>query len=475
MGTAALATVPGLLVSPAASQLAPPPPRARFASPHQSTCPVLASATRTRARRGDYGDFGPGDYGWGTDVVTTTLTTHVTDHDPEVTTTVWTTLGVPASETTGSVVWVTVYEGPSTTLTLTPQVVTATVFPTSTSLATSTIVEARTTYETQTTLTTATVPALSTTVAGPSSSSSSETLPTTPPPWLTLSSTATPTTSATTRTRSTSSAANPSAPAAPAEADCQPGDENEREPGLFNLTKEQALTLFVAGIYALGILISWNLFGIRHLLYPFKSFTALVHESGHVVGILVSGQPLHRCTIDPNVGGATNTVPGRTLRAPGLYGGQVTSVVFGGLAVFAGFSTLASKYASLVVMALWLPVIGLQANILSMLVCVWPLALLIAIWFIESARGLRFYILFLGVLSTFYIVWDTMDDFLHRKRNECCVVMLESNTAVPAFVWFLVWLAISCVVVVGCILGALALFRQTEHGMYCEGQTFAPT
>jgi len=28
-------------------------------------------------------------------------------------------------------------------------------------------------------------------------------------------------------------------------------------------------------------------------------------------------------------------------------------------------------------MALWLPVIGLQANILSMLVCVWPLALLV--------------------------------------------------------------------------------------------------
>ena len=177
-------------------------------------------------------------------------------------------------------------------------------------------------------------------------------------------------TSPSTRARSTSSAAEPTATAVPSGSDCRPGDEDEREPGLFDLTKEQALTLFVAGICAsiflctssriyantgsclvadaLGILISWNLFGIRHLLYPFKAFTALIHESGHVVGILVLGQPLHRCTIDPNVGGATHTVPGRTLRAPGLYGGQVASVVFGALAVFAGFDTLASKYASLV-------------------------------------------------------------------------------------------------------------------------------
>ncbi|GAA5904949.1 hypothetical protein JCM8208_007234 [Rhodotorula glutinis] len=473
MSTGALAAASSLLAPHGSSPLAAPPPRASFASPHQSTCAVLASAPRTGPRRRDYDDFGPGDYGWGTDIVTTTLTTHVTEHDPELSTTVWTTLGVPASETAGSVVWVTVYEGSSTTLTLTPQVVTVTLFPTSTSLATSTVVEPHTTYETQTALTTATVHASSTLVVGPPSSTSSETLPTTPPPWLSLSSS--PTTSTTTRTRSTSSAGSPSATSAPSESDCAPGDENEREPGLFDLTKEQALTLFVAGIYALGILISWNLFGIRHLLYPFKALTALVHVSGHVVGILVSGQPLHRCTIDPNVGGATHTVPGRTLHAPGLYGGQLTSVVFGGLAVFAGFSTLASKYASLVIMALWLVVIGLQSNVLSMVVCVWPLVLLVGIWFIESARGLRFYVLFLGVMSSFYIVWDTMDDFLHRKQNECCVVMLESNTAVPAFAWFLTWLAISCVVLVGCILGALALFRQTEHGMYCQGQTFAPT
>ncbi|TNY21754.1 peptidase M50B-like-domain-containing protein [Rhodotorula diobovata] len=440
---------------------------------------LAAPSSLLAAPSGDNGEFGPGDWGWGTDIVTTTLTTDATAHDPELTTTVWTTLGVPgASETTHGTVWVTVYEGSETTLTLTPHVVTLTLSPTSTSLETSTVVEAQTTYETQTALTTTTLQVSSTLAVGPPSATStpSETLPTTPPPWLTLS-----TATSATRTRSSSSA-RPTAAAAPSQSDCEPGDEDEREPGLFSPTEEQALTLLVAGIYALGILVAWNLFGIRHLLYPFKSLTCLVHESGHLVGLLLSAQPLHRFTIDPNLGGATHTVPhpGRTLRPPGLFLGQVASVVFGGLAVFAAFDPLASKYASFVastpvIMALWLAVIALQANALSRLVCVWPLALLVGIWFIDHASGLRFYVLFLGVMSSFYIIWDTMDDFLHRKQNECCVVMLESNTAVPAFVWLVTWLVTSCAVLAGCVLGALALFRHTEHGMYCRRQGFAPT
>ncbi|BGP38218.1 hypothetical protein JCM10449v2_002147 [Rhodotorula kratochvilovae] len=362
-----------------------------------------------------------------------------------------------------------------TTLTLTPQVVTYTLFPTSTALETQTVVEHQTTYETQTALTTSTLQVSSTLVIVPppsSASTSSGTLPTTPPPWLTLSTSSS--TSPSIRTR-TSSSSSPTATAAPSQSDCQPGDGDEAEPGLFSLTDEQRLTLFVAGIYVVGILLTWNLWGVRVLLYPFKSFTCFIHESGHVLGLLVAGQPLHRFTIDPNRGGASYTIPGRVLRPPALYGGQVFSVVFGGLMVFAAFNTLASKYASFIIMALWLAVIGLQANALSMLNCAWPLGLLIGIWFIDHARGLRFFILFLGVMSSFYIVWDTMDDFFHRKQNECCVVMLESNTAVPASIWFLVWLLISLAVLTGCILGTLALFRQMENGMYCQGQTFAPT
>ncbi|GAA5999404.1 M50 family metallopeptidase [Rhodotorula paludigena] len=452
-----------------------------------STGCLPATTLRAPRRRGEYDDsFGPGDYGWGTDIVTTTLTTDVTEYYHPEPTTVWTTWGEPITSTpTHGVVWVTVYEGmPSsgseTTVTLNPpEVITYTFYPTTTILDTSTIVQEQTTFATSTLLTTETREVSSTVAVTHSPTptlASSETFPTTPPPWLTLTTTeSTETGDDATSTRTSTSSSAGATASSDARSVCQPGDEDQEEPGLFGLTDEQRLTLFVAGIYSIGITLMWNLWGVRWLFYSFKSFTAFIHESGHVVGLLVSSQPLYRFTIDPNLGGATYTTPGRRLKAPAMYLGQVFSIVFGGAMVFTGFSTLASKYASFVVMALWLPVIGLQRNLLSMLNCAVPLGLLIGTWFIDHARGLRFYNLFIGILSSFYIVWDTMDDFFHRKQNECCVVMLESNTAKPAAVWFMAWLVVSLVVLSGCILGAIALFRQTEYGMYCEGQAFAPT
>ncbi|GAA5926776.1 hypothetical protein JCM10213_002446 [Rhodosporidiobolus nylandii] len=440
--------------------------------------------------RGGEEDFGPGDYGWGTDLTTRTVYVDATSYSSS--TTVYT-----------------VYEGVDTTLTLTPNVATFTLFPTATRYETSVIVKQQTTTETRTSVYTATIDASTvTTIALPAetvtvepepttatvssstaeTSSSSGTLPTTPPPWLTLSS------APSTRTTRTSTEASHPTQAVPARSSCLPRDEREREPGLFSPTHEQAATLYVMAIYVVGVTVAWNLWGLRVLLYGFKSFTVFLHESGHVLGITLSGQPLYRFTIDPNAGGASHTTPGRRLTPLGLFLGQVFSIVFGGLLIFTGFNTLASKYASFIIMVLWLPVIAFQANILSMLVCAASLALLVGIWrarlrlarsgrlltsfprrFIEHATALRYYVLFLGVLSSFYIVWDTMDDFFHRKRNECCVVMLESNTAVAAMVWFATWLLLSLLVVTGFILGGLAYWRQTEHAMYCQGQSFAPT
>ncbi|GAA6034195.1 hypothetical protein JCM8097_003774 [Rhodosporidiobolus ruineniae] len=393
-----------------------------------------ASEGEELARRGGDDEWGPGDYGWGIDA----------------------------------------------TITLTPDVATFTFLPTATVFETSVVVQEETTFQTLTSTftaivqastattlvlppdtTTATAPQETVTVdesssIGSSSGSSSETLPTTPPPWLTL-----------TTSTSISTASSPSSSptrAASAESACLPGDADQKEPGLFDPTHEQATTLYVMAIYLVGITVAWSLWGLRVLLYGFKSFTVLIHEAGHVLGIMLSGQPLYRFTIDPNAGGVTHTVPGRRLTALGLYLGQVFSILFGGVTVFVGFDTLASKYASFIIMAFWLPVIAFQANLPTRLVCVASLGLLIGIWFIDHATGLRYYLLFLGIMSSFYM-----------KQNECCCVMLESNTAVPAMVWFATWFLVSLVVLIGFNLGALAYWRQSSHSMYCQGQSFAPT
>ncbi|PRQ74063.1 Peptidase M50B-like-domain containing protein [Rhodotorula toruloides] len=423
-----------------------------------------------------------------------TLTTDITNFGAPPVETEYTTWGVTETRT-AKVVEVTVYEGFGTTITLTPQVVTYTLVPTSTELQVSTIVDSQTTYITSTAVRTLTLASSATVIASPPSSTrtSSETLPTTPPPWLTL------TTSTSTRPASSTSSSRPAkstSTTASSASDCQPGEADERVPGLFSPTEEQAWTLIAAAISIVGITIAWNLWGLRWLLYSFKSYTVFVHESGHLLGLLLSGQRLYRFTIDPNTGGATHTVPGTLLRPPSLFLGPLFSLFFGSGLVFAAFDTRAAKYASFVVGVGWVPVVALQGNWVSRVNCALPVGLLIGFWFIDHAYPLRFYILFIGVMSLFYVVWDTMvrsrslrrawrwtsderyraqDDFFHRKQNECCVVMIESNTAVSATLWFGLFFTLSCLAFVGVMLGGLAYWRETGRAMYCEAQAFLPT
>ncbi|BGP30332.1 hypothetical protein JCM10296v2_002086 [Rhodotorula toruloides] len=408
-----------------------------------------------------------------TDIVTKTLTTDVTNFSPPAVETEYTTWGVTETHT-AKVVEVTVYEGFGTTITLTPQVVNYTLFPTSTELQVSTIVDSQTTYITSTAVRTLTLASSATVIAHPPSSTrnSAETLPTTPPPWLTL------TSSSSSRTASSTSSprsAEPTSTAALNASDCQSGEVDERVPGLFSPTEEQAWTLIAASISIVGITIAWNLWGLRWLLYSFKSYTVFVHESGHLLGLLLSGQRLHRFTIDPNTGGATHTVPGTLLRPLSLFLGPLVSLFFGAGLVFAAFDTRAAKYASFVVGVLWVPVVALQGNWVSRVNCLLPIGLLTGFWFVDHAYPLRFYILFIGVISLFYVVWDTMDDFFHRKQNECCVVMIESNTAVSATLWFGLFFLMSCLAFVGVVLGGLAYWKETGRAMYCEAQAFLPT
>ncbi|GAA5896223.1 hypothetical protein JCM5296_007266 [Sporobolomyces johnsonii] len=478
-----------------------------WCTPNPSEEEAQDGARRERQRREDDGTFGPGDYGWGTDITTTTIVVETTNYEPQVTT-VFTTWGVEVTSVqTGEAVTISVYEGEGTTITLTPNVVTYTLFPTSTEFQTFTVTDSQTTYETTTAVFTSTAQASTTTEIPPqtittteqsaseASSTSSETLPTTPPPWLTVTSSTSTASSQSSHGSKTTSTTQPT-PTIAVQSDCLPGSAHQNVPGLFNLTHDQTITLYVMAIYLVGITIAWNLFGIRLALYGFKSFTVFVHESGHAVGFLFSGLRLWRFTIDPNQGGATHTTPGKPMTPLALFFGQVFSIVFGGAMIFCGFDTLASKVASFVIMACWIPVIWFQTHLFSRLNCLATLGLLIGIWFIDHATGLRYVVLFFGVMSSFYIVWDTIDDLFHRKQHECCVVMIESHTAVPArsedipprywqgqvtertlrsTAWFALWLLATIVVVVGCILAALAVWRQTPHGMYCQGQSLAPT
>lgn len=86
--------------------------------------------------------------------------------------------------------------------------------------------------------------------------------------------------------------------------------------------------------------------------------------------------------------------------------------------------------------------------------------MLVGFWFIEHAYYLRFYVLFIGVMSALYSLWDIMDDLILRKVNESDASQFAKLVpAVPAQVWGAIWLVISFVFFACGILAGLAAVR----------------
>ncbi|MBW0550550.1 hypothetical protein O181_090265, partial [Austropuccinia psidii MF-1] len=262
----------------------------------------------------------------------------------------------------------------------------------------------------------------------------------------------------------------------PADRPCTPGEENQRYPGHLSPTNPtQTSTLFVIGVYFIFILVSWNLFLIRQLIYPIKLLSVAWHEFGHVVACAFSAAKLDSVTIDPNEGGATR-MEAAVYPAVGLPFGFISSCLLGGLMIFCGFNTLASKIASLIIGMTFLVVFWWASGLLTRVLTLGAVGLLIAFWFIDHAGMLRYYVLFVGVMNCWYILYDVMDDFVFRKLNPCCPVLFEERwPLIRAGVWAMLWTFVSAINFVAWILLSLAVWRQTPRAMFCQSQQFLPT
>lgn len=118
-----------------------------------------------------------------------------------------------------------------------------------------------------------------------------------------------------------------------------------------NAYAEAIFVLDVLGIYILGILVAWNLLGLKTVLYPMKMLTVAYHEFWHIVVGVCLGQKLHEVSLDPTTGGRTVFNAEEPIAAPtqpvaAYFVAMVGNALVGSLLVFCGFNTLASKIAS---------------------------------------------------------------------------------------------------------------------------------
>lgn len=129
------------------------------------------------------------------------------------------------------------------------------------------------------------------------------------------------------------------------------------------------------------------------------------HEFGHAFACVLTGGHVKSISLDPREGGVTHMQGGRN--AITLPAGYLGSSLIGALLTFAGFNINASKVASIVVgVAFLLTLWWGRRDWLTIGTVLAAVGLLVGCWFIAHAEALRFVVLFIGVMSSLYSVWD---------------------------------------------------------------------
>ncbi|KAJ5900133.1 hypothetical protein N7495_004877 [Penicillium taxi] len=236
----------------------------------------------------------------------------------------------------------------------------------------------------------------------------------------------------------------------------------------------QAVTLGVMLAYVVAIALLWNIPYIRWSLWPFKMLVIAFHEFGHAITAVCTGGKVKSISLDPHEGGVTHMQGG--MSAITLPAGYLGSSVIGALLIFAGFDIVASKVASIFlgvgfILTIW----WARKDWLTIMTIFLAVALLVACWFIAHGEALRWVVLFIGVMSALYSVWDICDDLILRKVNTSDASVFASKYGGSSQCWGVIWSLISLLFMAIGIIGGIAAFPESFSQQEAASKHVMPT
>jgi len=183
---------------------------------------------------------------------------------------------------------------------------------------------------------------------------------------------------------------------------------------------------------------------------------------------------IHSIELDPDEGGATRMsggIPWLTLPA-----GYLGSGLIGAALIACGFDTNASKIASLVLAVFFLFTLWwARRNWLTWLLILGMSGLVVLFWFVAGGEALRYLVLFIGVMSCLYVLWDIVDDTIARKVNSSdASAFADICGCCPSQVWGVFWLIIAFCFFAGGILVGLAAFKESAAQQATDAEHFLP-
>jgi len=222
--------------------------------------------------------------------------------------------------------------------------------------------------------------------------------------------------------------------------------------------RPQATTLLVAAAISIAL---WFIPFAELLNYPFRLFVTFIHEGGHALAALVTGNSIQSLSVAMNASGETYTTQGGMLSQMFIASaGYLSSMAFGALLLVLIRRSIAARVvlagSALLVFGLTLifglikPIIagGALSGIPFTLVAGTLLALgLFALARFASAAVATFFVSFLAVQCVLNALLDLKTVFFlsspFAPSVQTDAVNMANATGIPALFWTVLWIAIA--------------------------------
>ena len=224
--------------------------------------------------------------------------------------------------------------------------------------------------------------------------------------------------------------------------------------------RPQVRTLLIATLITLAL---WFIPYAEILTYPFRIFVTFIHEGGHAIAALLTGNSVASLSVATNASGETYTTNG------GLFsqmlvssGGYIGAMAYGTLLLFLIRRTVAARYVLLgtaglvfaltIIFGLFKPLLsgswGMMAGIPFTLFAGILISLgLAALARYASPRVATFFVSFLAVQCVLNALLDLKTvlflstPFAPTVPNDA--QNMANATGIPAFIWAAIWIGIS--------------------------------
>ena len=225
-------------------------------------------------------------------------------------------------------------------------------------------------------------------------------------------------------------------------------------------SKEQQTILTLLGIMLIVIIIGYQFWITRVMLYPFAILSTIFHEFGHAFMALLTGARMHSITIQMDESGATRFSGGHHCLI--LPAGYIGSTLMGALLLFMGFGYRTSKYVSLGVVVILLLTLWFAGNLFALFSSLALGAMLLVAFFYKDGAYTRHYVLFLGVICSMEAILAILNGTVFHtiKESDAYVFSQQCSFLLPSFVYGLLWFLISLALVFFAIVSALIFYKK---------------